>query len=135
MGNQTEMNPAIPMKCPAAHFSRWFIVKSIPSRTHVHAKRKRIDRMESNCNESTETNLNDEHPMPSEGKILKRRRAPRAERKRERFAIAPSHLIGDGSGHRVGPQAGPYKRGRQDIRGASVLKSRNSSDHEGILGE
>jgi len=57
------------------------------------------------------------------------------EKEGERFAIASSHLIGDGSRHRVGSQAGPYKRGRQDIRGASVLKSRNSSNHEGIRGK
>lgn len=54
----------------------------------------------------------------------------------ERFAIARSHLIGDGSAAEWGPRlSGPYKRGPQDNLGASVLKSRNSSNHEGIPGK
>lgn len=76
-----------------------------------------------------------EHTMRT-APYRKKRQETERKREGERFAIAPSHLIGDGSRHRVGPPSWPaYKRGLQDIRGASVLKSRNSSNHEGIRGE
>lgn len=93
----------------------------------------------SNCWISTKVhrerraNLSDAHRVQVRI-YCKKRQEPR-EKEGERFAIAPSHLIGDGSRHEWGPQAGPYKRGLQDIRGASVLKSRNSSNYEGIRGE
>lgn len=59
-----------------------------------------------NFKESTETNLSSATPY------RKKRQGPREgekekEKEVERFAIAPSHLIGDGSRHRVGPPSWP----------------------------
>lgn len=51
-----------------------------------------------NFKESTETNLRDEFVS-----CKKHREAREGERRRERFAIAPSHLIGDGSRLEWGP--------------------------------
>lgn len=70
-----------------------------------------------NFNESTETNLCDAHANPSshkekqELKKRKREREKETEKENERFAIAPSHLIGDGSRHRVGPRLARIKGG------------------------
>lgn len=71
-----------------------------------------------------------------EARARRKERGSEREREREkgRLAIAPSHLrlrVEASSG----AQADPYKRGLQDIRGASVLKPRNGSNHEGICGE